>query len=256
MSSVDDFPLVSIIILVRNRQYVTWTCLRTLSIFTDYPAYEVLVVDNNSDSDAKRMLDDAARLNGRIQKYSNKTNISFSKANNEMAKIAKGDFLLFLNNDTEFLRRSWLKNMVSVLKNDAGIAAVGPLLMYPGCEKVQSGGVKISFVNGYFSSAEEIKEFAGNCYIDCVTGAALLMRKSVFLDVGMFDENFFYGLEDVDLCLSLKKKGYKIYFLSDVFLAHHESTTRKGDESIQKIHIGRNRSYLLNKWKNYSFGRL
>lgn len=244
-------PLISIIIVNHNGKNYLRSLLKSISANTSYRNYEILIVDNNSSDDSVEFLNQIN--NPKIRIIENKTNLSFSEANNCAVKSAKGEILLFLNNDIIVLP-GWLSHMVHVYfsKVPDKVGVVGSLLLYPGDPKIgtliiQHAGVGfrrepdfIRPVNldtgmklrdrSYGTAEERI----------ALTAACILVSKSRFAEAGGFDESYLYGYEDVDFCLKLYKSGYKNYLAGNSILFHDESATQNKTaiEEVEKRRKG------------------
>jgi GT2 family glycosyltransferase len=165
---------------------------------------------------------------------------NYSAVNNFAAKYAKGNILLFLNNDTEVINKSWLEEMIQyVQRKDVGV--VDAKLYYPD-DTIQHGGVilgiggmaghahrffsKTSF--GYFGRLVIVQN------LSAVTGACLMMRKDVFSEVEGFDERYPLAVSDVDICLKAREKGYLVVLTPYAELYHYESKSRGFDDTPEK----------------------
>ena len=218
-------PTVSVIIPVFNKWEYTLQCLQRLGENTTDVDHEVIVVDNgSSDGTAAGM---AAWPNVRYQR--NAENLGFAKAVNQGARLARGRYLMFLNNDTE-PQSGWLSAMVEVAEGNPRVAIVGCKLLFPD-GTIQHGGVVFAY-----ASPEPLTPFhfdyrkpadARNRTLDlrAVTAACMLIRPEVFSSVGGLDEAFVNGYEDVDLCLKVWSAGGKIIYTPDAVVTHHESVS-------------------------------
>ena len=229
----DELPLVSVIIPTRDRLNLLKPCLSSLVEKTDYPFFEILVVDNESrDPDAVAFLR-RLRTPHRVLEYEGPFN--YSAINNFAVRRAEGSILVFLNNDTEIRSSSWLREMVRLAVRD-DVGAVGARLLFPD-DTVQHAGVIVGLrgvaghsfaglpasAEGYFGRAILTQEYSA------VTGACLAMRRSVFEEMDGFDEEAFpVNFNDIDLCLRVRATGRKILFCPQAELVHHESASRPG----------------------------
>ena len=233
-------PSVSVIIPSRDQPDIVGRCLATLREVTDYLDMEIVVVDNGTtDPVARGHIDRFADLRVPLDE-----SFSFSLANNRGAAAARGEVLVFLNNDTEVTDPAWLADLVAFLE-DPMIGAVGPTLLYPS-GLVQHAGV----VLGARGTADHVMRhfdpawdgYAGSLVaareVSAVTAACLLLRRSLFETVGGFSCDYRKHYQDVDLCLRLRERGYSIICAAGTRLVHHESVTRKehgydlGDRAI------------------------
>lgn len=251
-----DTPLVSIIIPTKDKPEYIKPCLESLLEKTSYPNYEVIVVDNDTtDPEALAFLDKASEdARVRVLRYPHSYN--FSTINNMAAREARGDYLVLLNNDTVVVQENWLDRMMAHgQRPEVGI--VGARLVYPD-GRLQHAGVILGLsgvcdhVNiglsmkepGYMARAQQVQNF------EAVTAACLLIRKSVYMEVGGLDEERFRVLfNDVDLCLKVREQGYNIVWTPYATLIHHGSVSVKADVSQES----RERAYreniaLLDRW--------
>lgn len=237
-------PLVSIIIPIRDRVELLSRCLESIEEKTDYRHFEVIIVDNQSEE--PETLAYLARLSHTVVPLPGPFN--YSHLNNVGAAHARGEFLLFLNNDTEVIADEWLTAMIEHAQRPH-VGAVGAKLLYPD-RTIQHAGLVLGLrgVAGY-ACGNLPEEFAGyfglpqiirNC--GAVTAACMIMRKSVFAEVGGFDENIKVAYNDVDLCLRIREKGYVIIYTPYAVLYHLESATRK------KLHPLSDEEYIRKRW--------
>ncbi len=238
-------PLVSIIVPTRNQLGMLQRCVESVIEKTRYPAYEILIVDNGSDdADTCRYLDAIqareAELAGRLRVLRHPGAFNFSAMNNAAAATARGDYLLLLNNDTAALHDDWLDEMMGhAVRPDVGI--VGAKLLYPD-GKIQHAGVILGirgpaehpFIGrppedrGYFGRAQLVQD------LSAVTGACLLVRRSVFEQVGGLDATAFkVSYNDIDLCLKVRKAGYRVVFTPFALVMHEGSASQKGQVETQ-----------------------
>ncbi len=234
-------PLVTIVIPNKDHTDILDTCVRSIYEKTDYTNYEILVVENNSRKEEtfsyyKRM--QKAHENFRVVTY--KGDFNYSAVNNFGVQNANGDYLLFLNNDTKVISPYWIREMLGFCQRD-NTAAVGAKLYYAD-DTVQHCGVVVGIGNfaGHvhpFSSRQE-SGYLGRLKavqdISAVTAACVLVKKSVFEEVSGFDETFAVSLNDVDLCLRIREKGYLIVEDPNVELYHYESKTRGYEDTPEK----------------------
>jgi glycosyltransferase involved in cell wall biosynthesis len=222
-------PRVSILIATRNRRDLLQRCLESLAT-TAYDPFEVIVVDNDSDdADTLRYLES---LPHKVLRVPGKFN--FAALNNRAAREASGEYLLFLNNDTEVQSPDWLAQMVGWAARP-NVGAVGAKLLYPD-GTVQHGGVLHGCCQGMPGHA--FKHLHGddpgymglagvvrNC--SAVTAACMLTPKALFLELGGFDEREFgVAYNDVDYCYRLIDRGLRVVYSPTATLLHHEGGSR------------------------------
>lgn len=245
---------VSIIIPVYNKVEYTQKCIESILGNTFNVDYEIIVVDNASSDGTANYLKTISAQEDRIKVISNNQNAGFAGSNNQAVEHANGEYVLFLNNDTEVLQ-GWLENMLKVITSDSTVGIVGNKLLYPD-GTVQHGGVVIIndkvnndpllaqniFVgqNRSFSDANQMREY------QAVTAACLLTSKEHFKQVNGFDEQFWNGYEDVDFCFKIRETGLKVVYQPASEVLHYES--KSGTERFAKV--AENIGLLHRKWLN------
>ncbi len=231
-------PRVSIIIPNRDHVDMLGRCIDSLLSKTDYRNYEVVVVENGSRESATfeyyERLAEEERV--RVIEYPERE-FNFSAINNWAVERAKGDMVLFLNNDTEVISPEWLGAMVEHAQRRE-VGAVGGLLLFPD-DTIQHAGVILG-IGGVASHShmwmrKELMGYFGRPHLihnlSAVTAACMLMRREVFEEVGGFDEeNLPVAFNDVDLCLRIRERGYWIVYTPYAELYHHESVSRGRDD--------------------------
>jgi len=251
---LSEEPKVSIIIPTKNNDLLLRKCLRSIEYNTDYENYEIIIIDNNSiRNETKQFL---KSLPYKVISYNN--NFNFSKMNNIAVSNSSGEYLLFLNDDTEALQSNWLNEMVSVCQqNDIG--AVGAKLVNRRNEIQHAGMVFLK--NGFFfhpfdheKEASKIQFGFINLMRECssVTGACLLTKREIFEKISGFDEQFdiFYG--DSDLCFKIREHGFKIIYNPHAILRHDGSTKIK--EAVRLFIPVENHDSFINKWEIVKHG--
>ncbi|MGE3977471.1 MAG: glycosyltransferase [Nitrospira sp.] len=234
----------SIIIPVWNKLELTVQCLTALAAVTTESSYEVIVVDNHSTDGTAEYL---TSLSGDVQIIRNQENLGFAKACNQGAKAARGKYLVFLNNDTIPLK-GWLKALVSEVEGYSEVGIVGSKLLYPD-GTVQHAGVVLNRSDGlpyhiYRGFPGDTPAVNQRREYQVVTAACLLIRQSLFMELGGFDEGFRNGFEDVDLCLKASERGAHVVYQPRSVLYHLESQTPG-----RKQHDQTNATRLHERWK-------
>ena len=268
---------VSIIIPIFNKREYTQKCLESIFLCgfgsEHGDDFEVIVVDNGSTDDSFEYLnglksgltgDQKGVAKKNLTVIHNEKNLGFAKACNQGAGAAKGEYLMFLNNDT-VVTKGWLDILVKELDSDsdgtsgkigagakiaadAKIAAVGPKLLYPD-NTIQHAGVV--FDEKKWPHHIYKKEPGGAPYVNkkrqfqCITAACILIRAEVFRSVGGFDEAYLNGLEDLDLCLKIRELGLGILYVPESVVYHYESVT-EGRSNYDE----RNVQLFYSRWKN------
>jgi len=227
-------PKVTVIVPTRNRLDLLSTCIGGLER-TDYPDFEVVIVDNGSDDPAT--LEWLAGLDSRrFRVLRDDGAFNFSRLNNRAAQIAEGEVLCLLNNDIEIVDPGWLTAMVQqALRPEVG--AVGAQLLYPD-GRIQHAGVVLGICGGAahahrFLRPDDLGYFRRHAlpqFVSAVTAACLVVRRSRFEAVGGLDEErFAVAFNDVDFCMRLNARGWQSLYEPRARLIHHESVSRGFD---------------------------
>ncbi len=249
-------PLVSIIIPTRNAANLVRTCVGSIIARTDYPNYEIIVVDNRSDDPAARDLLARLEAEDHVRVLSHDAPFNFSAINNRAAAAAQGEVLCFLNNDMEVITGRWLDELVShALRPEIG--AVGAMLYYPDAT-IQHAGVVLGLggvanhaflryphgTDGYMNRARLAQNYSA------VTAACLAVRRSAFEQVGGFNErDLAVAFNDIDLCLRLRAAGYWNLWTPFAELYHHESASRGNDHAPEhQARFQREIEYMRRTW--------
>ena len=238
---VEGQPMVSIIIPNKDAKEDLEKCINSVLGRTAYGNYEILIVENNSVT--KEIFEYYQELaeNPKIRLLRWKKEFNYSAINNFAASKARGEYLLFLNNDTEVITSDWMEEMLGFCqRKDTGI--VGAKLYY-GNDTIQHAGTVIGiggiaghmFVDmprersGYMHKASIIQD------LSAVTAACMMIKKSVFDRVQGFEEALGVAFNDVDLCLRVGQLGYLVVYDPYVELYHYESKSRGAEDSKEKV---------------------
>lgn len=233
-------PKVSIIIPTRDRADLLSVCVRSLLERTVYPDFEVVVVDNGSQESDARILLAQFRQTPRVRVLDYPIPFNFSAIVNHGARQSDGDVLCLLNNDTEVISPDWLHELVArSVQRDAG--AVGAMLYYPD-DTIQHAGVVLGLggVAGhvYTRLGRGSPGYMARAWVaqnlSAVTAACLAVKRSVFEEVGGFDEALPVAFNDIDFCLRLLEHGYRNVWTPYAELYHHESASRGSEDSPAK----------------------
>ena len=262
----EDAPLVSIVVVNRDGLHHLkrlFFAMGSISYF--YPNFEVIVVDNASCDGSVEFVSSWDGFD--VTCIENGVNESFSRANNQALDVAKGDYLLFLNNDVEPLS-GFLNFMMETMLSKDNIGAVGARLFYPDCSSsklnreksfsIQHNGIIFKASEGFIrpfnreNGVEVVDSTSDVRSVAAVTAACLLVSRENFLSVGGFDEAYVYGYEDVDLCLKLLRKGLDILCDGRARLYHYEFGTQELDKS-REVRDRRlnNRRVFVNRWNSW-----
>lgn len=239
---IESEKLVSIIIPTKNGYKDVQRCVSSIIEKTTYQNYEIIMADNGSTDPKMHELyaEFEKQLPGRFFVESIDIPFNFSTINNRAAKKAHGEYLLFLNNDTEVITENWLTLMVSFAQQER-IGCVGAKLLYPN-NTVQHAGVILGLGgvagHGHYGYPHGDLGYFGRLAINvnysAVTAACLLMKKADFDAVGGFEEAFTVAFNDVDLCLKVQALGRDNVWLHEAELYHFESQTRGYDDKGKK----------------------
>ena len=243
---VSGEPLVSIIVPFRDEPEMTASCYRSLIAAPGYDRYEILLVDNASELPETEAL---AGLAGeeKVRLISDPRPFDWVAINNAAAAEAKGDVLLFLNNDIEARSEGWLAAMLGHAQRTE-VGAVGALLRYPDLS-VQHAGIVIGMSFGAAHVQQGlphdrpgymlIAETTRNC--SAVTGACMMTRRACFEDVGGFDPALPVAFNDVDFCLRLRERDLLVVYTPLAEMVHFESQSRGHADDIVETPVFRTR---------------
>jgi O-antigen biosynthesis protein len=252
-------PAVSVIVPTRDRAELLSRCVDGVLNRTDYTNLELLIVDNDSAEPATHALFERLKRDPRVRILPAPGPFNYSRINNAAVRQARGEILLLLNNDVAVTDPSWLKELVAQAARPE-VGAVGALLYYED-GRVQHGGVVLGVggdppVAGHlYAGARSVARsyyshlrLARN--VSAVTAACLAMRKTVFEEMGGFDEeNLAVAFNDVDLCLRIRERGYQIVWTPRAALIHLESASRGSDTHGAKAQrFGREIAYMRRRW--------
>ncbi len=216
-------PKLSVIIVSYNSEAFIEKCLTSLQ------EDEIIVFDNASSDRTIQIIKKFTN----IKLIKSSENLGFAKANNKAAEEAKGEYLFFLNPDTEVEKP--LDELVNFYENTPNAGIVGPKLVLEN-GAIQPSARKLPTIMGAFKEYILGVKNAYSQYIpggkptevEMVYGAAILIKKDLFERLGGFDEKFFLYYEDVDLCKRVKNLGKKIYYYPKVTIKHLVGATKSG----------------------------
>lgn len=241
---IQNNPLISIIIPSYEHVEDLQMCLSSIYEKSTYHNFEVIIVENNSKKQETFAYYEKIQQEYKdctVVMYEPPAGFNFSAICNFGRKSAKGEYVLFLNNDVEVITPDWLEQMVQLAQLPE-VGAVGAMLYYPD-DTVQHAGVIVG-LGGYAGHSHKYARRGGSGYmfrqacvqeLSAVTGACLLAKASVFDEISGFDEGFSVAYNDVDLCLRIRNAGYSIIFTPYAELYHHESKSRGSDETGEAL---------------------
>ena len=252
-------PLISIITPTKDNKHILEKCIDSIFHKTTYRNYEVIIVDNqSSDYETIEYLRYLSSLK-KVKTLKYEAPFNFSAINNFAVKYAEGEVIVFLNNDTEIITHQWLEVMLGCLEQPK-VGAVGVKLLYPN-NTIQHAGVIIGLhgtADHPFKGCGRYEEgYMGRACLQqdlsAVTGACMMTWRWLFEEIGGFDEvNLPVAFNDVDYCLRLRSKGYRVVFTPYVELYHYESLTRGKEKSkMYKEERKKEDLFIREKWRNF-----
>lgn len=251
---MDQPPKVSIVIACFNRVDRTVECWKALQI--TLPASlpcEIIFIDNASTDETPRFLASLAEKSA-ARVITNETNLGYARANNQGAAVARGKYLILLNNDTIPLN-GWIEPVIALAESDPSIGAIGSKLLYPD-GRIQHAGVVVREPqeNGILTcdhvfrlSSHEAPWVNVEREYQAVTGACFTVRRETFQRFGGFDEAYVNGYEDVDLCFRLRAEGLRVVYCPRSALIHFESSSPGRQKQKQQ---DANQHLLSARWKD------
>jgi GT2 family glycosyltransferase len=257
--TIRGLPLVSVII--PNSEHVADLdrCLQSIYSNVGYRQFEVLIVENNSTQMGtfnyyQKLTETCPNCKVLIYDEEGEA-FNFSKLCNFGRRHAKGEYLLFLNNDTEVISQGWMHEMLQLCQLE-GVGAVCAMLYYPD-DTVQHAGVIVG-LGGYAGHSHKyaLRGKSGYMFrqacvqeLSAVTGACMMVKRRVFEEAGGFDDWFSVAYNDVDLCLRLRQRGYTVLFTPYAELYHYESKSRGDDEAgAAKVRFEAEQERLLERY--------
>src|SRR2546427_1220306 len=248
-------PLISIIILNYNGEKMLAKCLPSV-LETDYDPFEVIVVDNGSCDGSAEAVSGFQAIDKRVTLLRNSKNLGFCQGNNIGASHAKGDYLLFLNNDTT-VEPNWLRELVSVVDTNSSIAAAQPkMLMMDEPSIIDSTGGYLTPYGTIYNRemlSRDQESRAGQSEVLVATGAALLVKRELFFKLGKFDQRFFIYNEELDLCWRIWLSGNSVVYVPTAVVYHLLGGTNRGLSTYNAFmfYYG-HRNYINTLFKNLS----
>lgn len=235
-------PLVSIIIPNKDHVDDLSRCVESIINLSTYDNYEIVIVENNSETAEIRTYYEEISRHPRVQVVEYKGDFNYSKINNFGVQYAKGEYLLLLNNDTEVINPDWMEELLMyAMRKDVGV--VGAKLYYPD-KTIQHAGIVIGLGahrtagHTHYRIPEANVGYMGRlCYaqdVTAVTGACMMVSKALYEELGGLDESFTVALNDVDFCLRVREKGLLNIFTPFAELYHYESKSRGSDKKDER----------------------
>lgn len=251
-------PLISIVIANKDHRDDLKRCVTSIFEKSTYENIEIIVVENNSTEKETFDYYEELKENDKIRVITFEGAFNYSAVNNLGVANAKGEYILLLNNDTQVITVNWLEELLMYAQRK-DVGAVGAKLYYAN-KTIQHAGVVLGLGahrtagHSHYGQHRENLGYMGRlCYaqnVSAVTGACLMMKKALFEEVGGLDESFAISLNDVDLCLKLREKGFLNVFTPFAELYHFESISRGLDDNGEKARrYNRESEQFRNKWK-------
>lgn len=233
-------PQLSIVIVSWNVAELIQGCLDSIAKYSSDIPLEVIVVDNASKDDTVRKLRENYPW---VQVIANEANIGFARANNQALKYVKGEFVLLLNPDTAVVERA-LNTMREFLLSHPEVGMVGPRIILPNglvqdmsarllptlgwsllCDSLNLNKLPVV---GHLITRRYVSPYNYNLTqpVEAISGAAMMLRRTVIERVGLFGESFLHCGEDVDLCFRIQKSGWNIIYLCDAAVVHYDGRSR------------------------------
>lgn len=245
-----DNPVVSIVIPVYNQWHYTYGCLAAILQHTNGIDYEIIVADDMSTDDTVNIGD----IVENITVVRDGTNRGFLLNCNNAAQCARGKYIFFLNNDTN-VQANWLSSLLELIESDASIGMVGSKLVYPDGRLQEAGGIIWNDASGWnYGRLDDPNKPEYNYVreVDYISGAAIMIRSSLWKQIGGFDEKYVPAYyEDSDLAFEVRKHGYKVVYQPQSIVVHFEGVSHGTDVSSgMKSYQVTNKNKFLDKWKD------
>jgi GT2 family glycosyltransferase len=251
-------PKISIVIANKDHEADLRRCLASIFEKSTYDNYEVIVVENNSETTEIWKYYEELKDNERVKIVTYQGGFNYSAVNNLGVKAAEGEYILLLNNDTQVITVNWMEELLMYAQRQ-DVGAVGAKLYY-GDKTIQHAGVVLGLGahrtaghSHYMQHRENLGYMGRLCYaqnVSAVTGACLLVSKELFEKAGGLDESFAVSLNDVDFCIKLREMGYLNVFTPFAELYHYESVSRGLDDQGEKAkRYNEESARFRNKWK-------
>lgn len=252
-------PRVSILIPNKDHLDDLKRCISSIVEKSSYDNYEIIVIENNSTTDEIFAYYEELKKNPDIRVVTYEGDFNYSAINNFGERYATGEYILLLNNDTQVITLDWIEELLMYAQRE-DVGAVGAKLYYED-KTIQHAGVVLGLGahrtaghTHYRVSSNNLGYMGRLCYaqdVMAVTGACLMMRKSLFEELGGLDEGFAVSLNDVDLCIRAWKSGHVNVFTPFAELYHFESVSRGLDDKGEKAkRYDRESAVFREKWKD------
>lgn len=246
---VTDKPEVSIIIPVFNQIKLVVESLLSIVQNTETIEYEVIIVDDASIEESANILLDIKNL----VYIKNDINLGFIETCNRGARIARGNYVVFLNNDVQVCK-DWLRHLLETIKSDDTVGVVGPKIIFPEGRLQEAGALlradgRVRMIGLYSNPKQERFNYVRE--VEYCSGVCMLLKRQYFLDIGGFNTDYRPAYcEDVDLCFRIRKDGYRIIYNPSSVIVHHlSSTTNLMDDNYKHKYAIRNTQRFVENWQ-------
>lgn len=242
-------PKVSIVIPVYNEFQYTYDCIRTLVQNIKNVSYEIIVGDDESTDDTKKI----KKIIKNVKVNINHTEHGFLMNCNRAAELAEGEYIVFLNNDT-LVMENWLESLVELIESDEKIGMVGSKLIYPDGRLQEAGGILWKDASAWNYGRYQDANMPEYNYVrecDYISGASIMIRKELWKEIGGFDQRFIPAYcEDSDLAFEVRKHGYKVMYQPKSVVMHFEGVSNgtELDSGLKKYQVENNVKFK-EKWE-------
>lgn len=251
-------PKISIVIANKDHEPDLRRCISSIMEKSTYDNYEIIIVENNSETPEIKKYYEELKENERIRIITYEGSFNYSAVNNLGVKAAEGEYILLLNNDTQVITINWMEELLMYAQRE-DVGAAGAKLYYAD-KTIQHAGVVLGLGahrtaghSHYMQHRENLGYMGRLCYaqnVSAVTGACLMVSKELFEKAGGLDESFAISLNDVDFCIKLREMGYLNVFTPFAELYHYESVSRGLDDQGEKAaRYNEESARFREKWK-------
>ena len=243
------FPKVSIVLITFNNLEYTKSCIDSIFAYSRYPNFQLILVDNHSKDGTIKYLKELQRRKTNVQVIFNEENKGFAGGNNVGLKVADGEYIVFLNNDT-VVTRDWLYVLMSILQENPRLGMIGP---------VSNTVWNVQKIQTAYQTMDEMRQWAEDYTnehpcdyraVNMLGFFCLMTKREVIEKVGLLDENYGVGMfEDDDYCRRVKEAGYELGYTKKVFI-HHKGSASFGQLSSREYDAiwEENKAYFEGKW--------
>ncbi|MEM2928921.1 MAG: glycosyltransferase family 2 protein [Nitrososphaerota archaeon] len=256
MDNLFHSPSVSIIVLNYNGKNFLDECLT--SIFnTKYENFEIILVDNGSIDGSVEYVKEKFGKEEKLKILALNQNMGFAQGNNEGFKIAKGEYVVFLNNDVR-VKENWLKELIKIMEENSNIGAAQPKILLDDGIHIDAAGCFIDYMGRVYQRGvfeEDKGQYNSIDEIFYAKGAAIIIRRKVLEEVDIFDPSYFIYYDETDLCWRIWLKGYKVVYIPSSIIYHKGGATMGKKRSPEAMFHAR-KNHIATLIKNYEMKNL